>query len=117
MTGFSKSDFENDEVRLKLLSIINDKLHFDVLKPFSKLNKRQQVYFNDELNKYIQNLPLENYLEVINQNFNTIMYDVFSSEDFRPELQRVTKSSTNPISVGKEELVDDVLTRLESISV
>jgi hypothetical protein len=117
MTGFSKSDFENDEVRGKLLSIINDKLHFDVLKPFSKLNKRQQVYFNDELNKYIQNLPLENYLDVITKDFNIVMSDILTSEDFRPELQRVTRSSTNPISVGKEELVDDVLTRLESISV
>ena len=117
MTGFSKADFENDEVRLKLLSIINDKLHFDVLKKFSNLNKRQQVYFNEELNKYIQSLPLENYLDVITKDFNAIMFDVFSSDYFRPELQRVTKSSTNPISVGKEELVDDVLTTLESISV
>ena len=114
---FNQENFEDDEVRLKLLSIINDKLHFDILKPFSKLNKRQQVYFNEKMNEYLRQLPENNYLDVINQNFNAIMSDVFSSDDFKAELQRVTKSSTNPISVGKEELVDDVLTRLESISV
>ena len=114
---FNQENFEDDEVRLKLLSIINDKLHFDILKPFSKLNRRQQIYFNETLNEYIRQLPENNYLDVITKDFNAIMSDVFSSEDFRAELQKVTKSSTTPISVGKEELVDDVLTRLESISV
>ena len=114
---FNQENFADDEVRFKLLSIRNDKLHFDVLKPFSKLNRRQQVYFNEKMNEYLRELPENNYLDVITKDFNTVMSDILTSEDFRPELQRVTKSSTNPISVGKEELVDDVLTRLESISV
>ena len=45
---FNQENFEDDEVRLKLLSIINDKLHFDELKNFSNLNNRQEVYFNEE---------------------------------------------------------------------
>lgn len=113
MTGFSMKDFENDEVRLKLLTIINDKLRFNVLKKFSQLSKREQVYFNDEMNKYLRELPEENYLEVINKNFNTIMHDVLTSEDFKAELQKVQKSSTNPIEIAKDESVDDVLSKLE----
>ena len=113
MTGFSMKDFENDEVRLKLLTIVNDKLRINVLKKFSQLSKREQVYFNDTMNEYLRNLPQEGYLEVINKNFNTIMHDVLTSEDFKVELQRVQKSSTNPIEIAKDESVDDVLAKLE----
>ena len=80
---FNQNDFSDKEVNLKLLSIINDKLRINVLTPFSQLNKRQQVYFNDEMNKYLRELPEENYLEVINKKFNTIMHDVLTSEDFK----------------------------------
>jgi UDP-galactopyranose mutase len=117
MTGFNKSDFENDEVRLKLLSIINDKLHFDVLKKFSNLNKRQQAYFNEEMNKYIQSLPEDGYLEVITKDFNKILHDVMTSEDFKPELYKVNKHNRNLIEVGKDETVEEVISKFESISV
>jgi hypothetical protein len=110
---FNQEDFADKEVNLKLLSIINDKLRINVLTKFSQLSKRQQVYFNDELNKYIQSLPQEDYLEVINKNFNTIMHDILTSEDFKPEQQRVQRGSTNPIEIKKEESVDDVLAKLE----
>ena len=113
MTGFSMKDFENDEVRLKLLTIINDKLRFNVLKKFSQLSKREQVYFNDEMNKYLRELPEENYLEKITQDFNKIMHDVLTSEDFKAELQRVKRGSTTPIEVAKDQSVDEVLSRLE----
>lgn len=113
MTGFSMKDFENDEVRLKLLTIVNDKLRFNVLKKFSQLSKREQSYFNEELNKYLRELPDNDYLEVITKDFNKIMHDVLTSEDFKPEQQRVKRGSTNPIEVGKDESVDDVLSRLE----
>ena len=59
---FNQEDFADKEVNLKLLSIINDKLRISVLTAFSKLNKRHQVYFNEELNKYIRELPEDNYL-------------------------------------------------------
>jgi len=117
MTGFSKEDFEDKEVSLKLLSIINDKLRVSVLTAFSKLNKRQQVYFNEELNKYIQSLPQEGYLEVINKDFNRILNDVLTSEDFKPETQRVKCSSTLPIEIKKEESVDEVLSNFELLKV
>jgi hypothetical protein len=110
---FNQEDFENKEINLKLLSIINDKLRISVLTAFSKLSKRQKVYFNEELNKYIHDLPDEGYLEVINKNFNTIMHDILTSEDFKPEQQRVQRGSTNPIEIKKEESVDDVLAKLE----
>ena len=114
---FNQQDFENKEVNLKLLSIINDKLRIDALTPFSKLNKRQQVYFNEELNKYIHDLPDEGYLEVITKDFNKILHDVLTSEDFKPEQQRVKRVSTTPIEVAKDELVDEVLERLELVKV
>ena len=113
MTGFNMKDFENDEVRLKLLTIINDKLRINVLKKFSQLSKREQVYFNDEMNKYIHDLPDEGYLEVITKHFNTIMHDVMTSDDFKVEHQRVKISSTTPIEINKDESVDEVLSRLE----
>ena len=114
---FNQQDFENKEVSLKLLSIVNDKLRIDALTPFSKLNKRQQVYFNEELNKYIHDLPDEGYLEVITKDFNKILHDVLTSEDFKPEQQRVKRVSTTPIEVAKDELVDEVLERLELVKV
>lgn len=114
---FNQQDFENKEVNLKLLSIINDKLRIDVLTPFSKLSKREKVYFNEELNKYIHDLPDEGYLEIITKHFNTIMHDVMTSDDFKVEQQRVKISSTNPIEIGKDESVDEVLTKLELIKV
>jgi hypothetical protein len=110
---FNQENFEDKEVNLKLLSIINDKLRINVLTPFSQLSKRQQVYFNEELNKYIQSLPEDNYLEVITKHFNTIMHDVMTSDEFKPELQRVKISSTTPIEINKDESVDEVLTKLE----
>jgi len=60
---FNEENFADKEVNLKLLSIINDKLRINVLTPFSKLSKRQQAYFNEELNKYLRELPENNYLE------------------------------------------------------
>lgn len=110
---FNQQDFADKEVNLKLLSIVNDKLRIDVLTPFSKLNKRQQVYFNEELNKYIHDLPDEGYLEVITKDFNKILHDVLTSEDFKPEQQRVKRVSTTPIEVAKDELVDEVLAKIE----
>ena len=53
---FNQQNFEDKEVNLKLLSIINDKLRINVLNLFSKLNKREKLYFNDELNKHIHDL-------------------------------------------------------------
>ena len=91
----------------------NDKLHFDLLKKFSQLNKRQQVYFNEELNKYIHDLPDEGYLEVITKDFNKILHDVLTSDDFKPEQQKVKRVSTTPIEVAKDESVDDVLAKIE----
>jgi hypothetical protein len=110
---FNQENFADKEINLKLLSIINDKLRIDVLKPFSQLSKREQSYFNEELNKYLRGLPENNYLEVITKDFNTIMHDILTSEDFRPEQQRVQRVSTTPIEVAKDESVDDVLSRLE----
>jgi hypothetical protein len=117
MPGFNQQDFADKEISLKLLSIINDKLRINVLTPFSKLSKREQVYFNEELNKYIHDLPDEGYLEIITKHFNTIMHDMMTSEDFKPEQQRVKRGSTNPIEVGKDESVDEVLTKLELIKI
>ena len=75
------------------------------------------MYFNEELNTYIQSLPQEDYLEVITKNFNKILHDVLTSDDFKPEQQRVKRGSTNPIEVQKDELVDEVLLRLDTIKV
>lgn len=110
---FNQNDFSDKEVNLKLLSIVNDKLRINVLTPFSQLSKRQQVYFNEELNKYIHDLPDEGYLEIITKHFNTIMHDILTSDDFKPEQQRVKRGSTTPIEIAKDESVDEVLSRLE----
>ena len=110
---FNRENFPDKEVNLKLLSIINDKLRINVLTPFSQLNKRQQVYFNEELNKYIHDLPDEGYLEVFTKHFNTIMHEILTSDDFKPEQQIVKRGSTNPIEIAKDESVDDVLAKIE----
>ena len=77
------------------------------------MSKRERTYFNEELNKYIQSLPQEGYLEVITIDLNKILFDVMTSDDFKPEQQRVLRVSTNLIEVAKDENTDEVLAKIE----
>jgi len=96
---FSQTDFQNNEIRQKLIVIINDVIGVPPLQPFSKLTTKQTRVFNVKLQEYIANLP-ENYLEVIDKDFNMVMNDVF--ERFKPEEQFVRNMNTDVIPLNVE---------------
>lgn len=96
---FSQTDFQNNEIRQKLIVIINDVIGVPPLQPFSKLTTKQTRVFNVKLQEYIANLP-ENYLEVIDKDFNMVMNDVF--ETFKPEEQFVRNMNTDVIPLNVE---------------
>lgn len=95
---FSQTDFNNKDIRQKLLVIINDSMGLPPLNPFSKLTTRQTKQFNVKFHEYISGLPDENYLEVIDIIFNTIMLDVF--ETLRAEDQFVRNINTDVIPMS-----------------
>ena len=95
---FSQNDYNQKEIQQKLLVIINDMVGLNPLHPFSKLTTRQTKQFNVKFHEYIANLPVEDYLEVINKDFNTIMLEVF--ETMKPEDQFVRNINTDVIPMS-----------------
>ena len=82
---FSNDDFKEETTRLKLNAIIMDKLLLSPLTPFSKLegNSIKRKY-HIELQQYIKSLN-ENWNETMTNDFNLIMGDYMSSNNFQPE--------------------------------
>ena len=77
---FSQTDFSETDIQQKLKVIINDSMGIAPLRPVSKLTKRQTKQFNTKMNDYIANLPPDDeYLEIINRDFNMVMSDVFET--------------------------------------
>lgn len=101
---FSQTDFNEKDIQQKLLVIINDSIGMPPLHPFSKLTKRQTKQFNIKIHEYIANLPPDDeYLDVIDRDFNTIMLDVF--ETLRPEDQFVRNINTTVIPMSSLDVV------------
>ena len=69
---FSQTDFENIETRTKIITIINDRIGIYPLTKISTLTTRQQLTVNVKMNEYINQLPQEFYLEVIDKDFNSV---------------------------------------------
>ena len=85
MTLFSQNDFKEEPIRLKLNAIIMDKLLLSPLTPFSKLEGNSiKKKYNIELQQYIKSLN-ENWNEIMTNDFNLIMGDYMSSNNFQPE--------------------------------
>tara|TARA_R110002126_G_scaffold55459_1_gene149138 strand:+ start:183 stop:491 length:309 start_codon:yes stop_codon:yes gene_type:complete len=74
---FTQTDFENIEIRTKLITIMNDIMGIPPLTKISTLTKRQQLNVNIKMNEYVRKLPVEGYLEKIDKDFNFVMEDVF----------------------------------------
>ena len=101
---FSQTEFNQKDIQEKLLVIINDSMGIPPLHPFSKLTKKQTKQFNIKIHEYIANLPPDDeYLDVINNDFNTIMADVF--ETLRPEDQFVRNINTDVIPLSTLDVV------------
>jgi len=109
---FSQTDFQNDEIRQKLMVIINDSIEVKPLQPFTTLTQKQMRVFNSKLQEYISKLPEDKYLDVIDRDFNTIMQDVF--ETLKPEEVFIRNMNTTIIELSKEDNLDERLAQLES---
>ena len=101
--SFSQNDFNNKDIQQKLTIIINESMNIPPLQPFSKLTTRQTKQFNTAFHTYISNLPDDEYLEVIDRDFNTIMSDIF--ETMKPEDQFVRNINTDVIPMSSLDVV------------
>ena len=85
MPYFSMEDFKEETIRLKLNAIIMDKLLLSPLTPFYKLEGNSiKKKYHIELQQYIKSLD-ENWNEIMTKDFNLIMGDYLSSNNFQPE--------------------------------
>lgn len=101
---FTKTDFENIEIRTKLITIMNDAIGVPALTKISNLTKRQILTMNEKMNKYIRDLPDENYLEKINKDFNFVMGDFF--EQMKPDEMFIPSVNTDVVLLEKEVVVE-----------
>jgi len=95
---FSLVDYNQKDIQQKLLVIINESMNIPPLHPYAKLTTKQIRQFNVKFHEYIANLPDENYLEIIDKDFNMVMSDVF--ENFRAEDQFVRNINTDVIPMS-----------------
>jgi len=109
---FSQTDFQNDEIRQKLMVIINDSIEVKPLQPFTTLTQKQMRVFNSKLQEYISKLPEDGYLEQIHKDFCIVMQDVF--ETLKPEEVFIRNMNTTIIELSKEDNLDERLAQLES---
>jgi len=101
---FAQTDFENIEIRTKLITIMNDSMSIPPLTKISNLTKRQILSMNEKMNKYIRDLPDEGYLERIDRDFNLIMSDFF--EQMKPDEMFIPSVNTDVVLLEKEVVVE-----------
>lgn len=114
MTGFSQTDFENDELRMKLVVVLNDLNKKPILTKYSSLSKREQRLYNESLNSYITSkLGGDNYLKIIENDFNEIVNEYFDSSGFKWEEAPIQNLNSISIELTKDDDLDTKLTELE----
>ena len=101
---FSQTEFENIETRTKIITIINDRIGVPPLTKISSLTTRQRLTVNVKMNEYINQLPTEGFLEVIDKDFNFVMIDVF--EKMKPEELFVPLVNSDIVLLEKEVVVE-----------
>ena len=99
---FNPDDFQEHHEKLRIIAY--SKLRLDFFQPFRDLSKRSQKLVNGEINKYIKELPTENYLELITTDFNNICTDEIFDEDFskRASTLMVRRSTVNELEQDDE---------------
>ena len=78
---FNKQDFEEHHEKLRVIAY--QKLRLDYFQGFRDLSKRNQRLVNEEINKYITQLPHDNYVEIITKLFNEICQDDIFDDNFQ----------------------------------
>jgi len=79
---FSQEDFNEHSPRLCI--IIMNKLKKPLLTSFHSLSDRHKKKFNKLLNEYIQSLPKEDWLPILEEDFNELCLDNIFTDDFDP---------------------------------
>jgi hypothetical protein len=97
---FNKQDFEEHHENLRVIAY--QKLRLDYFQAFRDLSKRNQRLVNEEINRYIKQLPNENYLDIITKLFNEICQDDIFDDNFQRKVAGImVRKST------KQELEQD----------
>jgi hypothetical protein len=110
---FSLIDFQNNEIRMRLQIILNDKHNKLILTKFSDLSKKEKEQYNTTLNEYIYNLPEIGYLEKIITDFNEIVSEYYDNKNFKFENASIQNLNSFSLELSKEDNLDVKLLELE----
>jgi hypothetical protein len=79
--SFCLADFENKEIREKLHVVTFSRLNKYPLTNFNSLSMKEKRIANEILNKYIKDLPGENWEDVLKKDFNQIcLEEIFDNK-------------------------------------
>lgn len=99
---FSKSDFMNPEVSMKLRMVCMEIFDRPVSTPFKNLKAYEQRKFNRILNNYIQSLG-EDWRETLTSDFNRVCSEHIFNNEFDPEKHYIRELNTDIQHLTKEE--------------
>jgi len=101
---FSKTDFESEGIAIKLNAVVMDQLDLSPMLPFKKLGSlSKKNLYNKYLHVYIDALPDE-WSEKLTRDFNAVIYNYMSCDEFKAELQTTAQVNTIPRFLDNDEL-------------
>ena len=99
---FSKDDFVNADVACKLNAVIMDRMDYCCTKPFKSLTSlSKKNEYNKMLNAYINTFN-EDWKTQLDNNFNAVVSNYMSGDDFKCKNQTVLQTNTTPLLLDKE---------------
>ena len=100
---FSKTDFMNPEISLKLRMVCMELFERPVSTPFKNLKAYEQRKFNRILNEYIESLG-EDWEIKLTSDFNRVCSEHIFDKDFDPEKQFIRELNTDIQYLSKEDM-------------
>jgi len=100
---FSKKDFMNSEISLKLRMVCMELFDRPVSTPFKNLKAYEQRKFNRILNEYIESLG-EEWETKLTSDFNRVCSEHIFDKDFDPEKQFIRELNTDIQYLSKEDM-------------
>ena len=100
---FSKTNFMNPEISLKLRMVCMELFERPVSTPFKNLKAYEQRKFNRILNNYIESLG-EDWEIKLTSDFNRVCCEHIFDKDFDPEKHFIRELNTDIQYLSKEEM-------------
>ena len=104
---FSQADFQGENLH-RLCVITMNSLDKHPLTQFHTLSNAYQKLFDRKMNEYIQNLPAEEWEQVILDDFHTIFHTKIIDSDTDITQFRCDEVITDPQSISKDDIVKEI---------